>query len=61
MEIKKERLKRGLLQKYVAKQLGISQRHYQRFENEGRIPNKEQFTKIAEIFGCNEKLLKGDN
>lgn len=50
--IKKKRLEIGLKQIAVAKRLGISRRHYQRFENEGFKPGREREKAIAKIFNC---------
>ena len=50
--IKRKRLDIGLKQNAVAKRLGISNRHYQRFENEDYPVDDERRQKLAEIFGC---------
>lgn len=51
--LKSKRLEAGLKQGAVASKLGISCRHYQRFENEGRKISKERLKELAKIFGCN--------
>lgn len=51
--LKSKRLEVGLKQNAVASRLGISLRHYQRFENEGRKISKERLNALAKIFGCN--------
>jgi transcriptional regulator with XRE-family HTH domain len=50
--IKYMRRQKGLFQNFVAKELGMSVRHYQRLENEGRKPTPEQAEKLAKLFGC---------
>lgn len=51
-KLKKKRLEIGLMQTAVAKRLGISRRHYQRFENEGYKLSEERKKAIAKIFNC---------
>lgn len=50
--LKKKRKEIGLFQTAVAKRLGISRRHYQRFENEGYELSDERKKELAKIFGC---------
>lgn len=50
--IKRKRLEIGLKQIAVARRLGISHRHYQRFENEGLELGKERLKALAKIFNC---------
>jgi len=57
-KIKKERLNIGLKQNAVAKRLGISARHYQRFENEGRVLDDERLKSLAKIFNCSVAKIK---
>jgi transcriptional regulator with XRE-family HTH domain len=57
VNIKYMRRQKGLFQNYVARELGISVRHYQRLENEGRKPTPEQAKKLAELFGCDVSQL----
>lgn len=51
--IKRKRLDIGLKQNAVAKRLGISSRHYQRYENEGYKISDEKRKELAKIFRCN--------
>lgn len=56
-KIKQKRLEVGFMQYAVAKKLGISRRHYQRFENEGRKPSKDLLHRLSSIFQCNVEEL----
>ena len=51
LNLKKARLEKGLLQKDVAKKLGISNCSYGQYENCRSMPNKERAKKIARILG----------
>ena len=57
-KIKKKRLNIGLKQNAVAKRLGISTRHYQRFENEDRVLEDERLEALAKIFNCSVAEIK---
>jgi transcriptional regulator with XRE-family HTH domain len=50
--LKRTRLDFGLTQTAVARRLGISRRHYQRFENEGFEISAERRRLLAKIFNC---------
>jgi len=52
MGIKGIRKQKGLLQKYVASQLNICARHYQRIENGEQIPSKKQVEILSKLFIC---------
>ena len=52
MGIKDMRKQKGMYQKYVANQIGISTRHYQRIENEGQEPSEKQLESLAKLFMC---------
>lgn len=56
-KIKQKRLEVGFMQYAVAKKLGISRRHYQRFENEGRKPSNDLLKKLSIILNCEIKEL----
>lgn len=63
MTIKNIRKQNGLLQKYVANQLGICARHYQRIENGEHQPSKKQIEILSKIFRCDMSKIcdmKGD-
>lgn len=61
MTIKEMRKKKGLLQGYVAEQLGISQRHYQKMENEGQKIKDKYKKKMAKLFGCKLSQICDDD
>jgi len=52
MRIKTMRKEKGLLQKYVAIQLNICSRHYQRIENGEQKPSQKQLETLASLFTC---------
>ena len=56
--LKSKRMEIGLKQIAVAKRLGISSRHYQRFENEGLKLSNERKKAIAKIFNCSVAKIK---
>ena len=56
--LKSKRVEMGLKQNAVARRLGISLRHYQRFENENREVSEEKIEALAKIFNCNVAEIK---
>ncbi|MCB2308870.1 helix-turn-helix domain-containing protein [Clostridium estertheticum] len=52
MKIKDIRKQKGLFQKYVAKELGICTRHYQRIEKGEQKPSKKQLAILTKLFRC---------
>lgn len=57
-KIKNKRLDIGLKQNAVAKRLGISTRHYQRFENEEWIFDDKRLEALSKIFNCDVAEIK---
>ena len=52
MKIKNMRKQKGFYQKYVASQLGICARHYQRIESGIQKPSEKQLLLLSKLFGC---------
>lgn len=55
--IRKKRLESGIMQRGVAKILGVSTKTYQRIENGQKIPTTDQVEKISNLFGCRKEEL----
>ncbi|MFS8189513.1 helix-turn-helix transcriptional regulator [Rossellomorea marisflavi] len=51
----------GMSQRQVAKSLGISQGYYALIERGSRDPGFQLAIRIADFFGFNVRILKGDN
>lgn len=57
-KLKKLRTEKNLTQKSVAAAVGVSQRTYVSYEQDGRYPRKrEVYGKLAEILGCETNYL----
>lgn len=56
-DLKTERLKMGLTQNDVAKQLGISPITYQRYESNKRIPDVQIAINLARIYNTNVESI----
>lgn len=57
--LKKARMNAGLTQKETAKQLGVVQQQYARWEQGQRNPKIEVLDKLADIFNTTTDALKG--
>lgn len=55
--LKQFRLKKGLTQADVAKQIGISVRQYQRVENGESFLTKDKLNKLEDLFGIPQRVL----
>lgn len=57
-KLKKLRTEKNLTQKNVAAAIGVSQRTYVSYEQDGRYPRKrELYGKLAEVLGCETNYL----
>lgn len=57
-KLKKLRTEKELTQKSVAAAIGVSQRTYVSYEQDGRYPRKrEVYGKLAEVLGCETNYL----
>ena len=57
-KLKKLRTEKELTQKNVAAAIGVSQRTYVSYEQDGRYPRKrEVYGKLAEVLGCETNYL----
>jgi DNA-binding XRE family transcriptional regulator len=60
-ELIKARRRNGYMQKEVAQIVGISLRAYQKYENEGQVPNTRTAIRIARVLGSTVESLWGGN
>ena len=56
-KIKEKRLENGIMQRGVAKVLGVSTKTYQRIENGEKTPSDLQLEKISNLFCCRKEEL----
>ena len=56
--VKKRRADRGVTQSEMAEELGITAKHYMRYENGKSVPKLSQFVRILELLGlCHNDIL----
>jgi transcriptional regulator with XRE-family HTH domain len=61
MRLKELRLKKGVSQEVVAKQLGCSGNTYSRYEREEREPDIETLKRMSRLFGVSVDYLIGND
>ncbi len=56
--LKEARQKAGMTQKQVAEYLGMTERAYQRIENNERLGTIETWDLLEDLFGINQRKLR---